>query len=220
MSNITNDVGALDQLIGGSFVTVVKDCMTLVVVVGILFFMNWQLSLIALAVYPIYVLNYLAFIGRIKQTSHEAREQRDVMYGDLQEKLAGVQVVKSYARERYEVRQFVGETRSIMGLNVRLSTLSTALWTLAEMIGATGTALLLWYGGRLVIQGHLSPGSLMAFYGWIGGYVYGPTFRLIQINDQVARTNSALWRIFATLDTNRSSSISRRLSSCLPSAAM
>ena len=201
MSNITNDVAALDQLIGGSFVTVVQDCVTLLGVIVYLFLLNWQLALVVLAVYPVYILNYLVFIGRIKQTSHEAREQRDVMYGDLQEKLAGVQVVKSYAKERFEVRQFVGETRSIMGLNVRLGTLSTALWTVAEFIGAIGTALLLWFGGRLVIQGHMSPGSLMAFYGFIGGYLYGPTLRLIQINDQLARTNSALWRIFATLDT-------------------
>jgi ATP-binding cassette, subfamily B, bacterial len=201
MSNITNDVATMDQLIGGSFVTVVQDLVTLLGVIAYLLYLNWQLALIALVVYPVYIMNYLAFIGRIKQTSHEAREQRDVMYGDLQEKLAGVQVVKSYAKERFEVRQFVGETRSIMGLNVRLGTLSTALWTLAEFIGATGTALLLWYGGRMVIAGHLSPGSLMAFYGFIGGYLYGPTLRLIQINDQLARTNSALWRIFATLDT-------------------
>ena len=201
MSNITNDVATLDQLIGGSFVTVVQDCVTLLGVIGWIFYLNWKLTLIALIVYPIYILNYLAFIGRIKQTSHEAREQRDVMYGDLQEKLAGQQVVKSYAKERYEVRQFHGETRSIMGLNVQLGVLSSSLWTIAEFIGALGTALLLWYGGNLVIKGEMTAGKLMAFYGFIGGYLYGPTLRLIQINDQIARTNAALWRIFRTLDT-------------------
>ena len=201
MSNITNDVATLDQLIGGGFVTVIQDCVTLLAVMVIIFFKSWSLALVALAVYPIYILNYLMFIGRIKQKSHEIREQRDVMYGDLQEKLAGVQVVKSYANERFEVRQFVGETRSLLGLNVRLSAMSTALWTIAEFIGAIGTALILWYGGRLVITGHLTPGSLMAFYAFIGGYLYGPTLRLIQINDQIARTNAALWRIFHMLDT-------------------
>ena len=201
MSNITNDVATLDQLIGGSFVTVVQDCVTLLGVITYLFFLNWKLTFVALIVYPIYLLNYFAFIGRIKQTSHEAREQRDVMYGDLQEKLAGQQVVKSYAKERYEVRQFVGETRSIMGLNVRLGVLSTTLWTIAEFIGAVGTALLLWFGGRAVIKNEMTAGALMAFYGYIGGYLYGPTLRLIQINDQIARTNAALWRIFRTLDT-------------------
>lgn len=201
MSNITNDVSSLDQLIGGGFVTVIQDSCTLVVVMAFLLHLNWRLALISLVVYPLYIINYLMFIKHIKQTSHDIREQRDVMYGDLQEKLSGVQVVKSYARERFEVRQFVGETRSLMGLNVKIGAMGTALWTIAEFLGAIGTAMLLWYGGRLVIRGDLTAGSLMAFYGFIGGYLYGPTLRLIQINDQVARTNAALWRIFYTLDT-------------------
>jgi subfamily B ATP-binding cassette protein MsbA len=202
MSYITNDVATLDSLIGGSFVTVLQDGVTLVAVMVIIFFKNWSLALVALAVYPIYVANYLTFIGRIKQKSHEIREQRDEMYGDLQEKLAGVMVVKSYARERFEVRQFVGQTRNLLGLNVRIGAMSTALWIIAEFIGSgVGTAMLLWYGGRLVMMGKMTPGGLMAFYTFIGGYLYGPTLRLIQINDQIARANAALWRIFRTLDT-------------------
>ncbi len=202
MSNITNDVASLDQLIGGGFVNVLSDTVTLLGAMFIIFGINWHLALVALLVYPIYVLNYLTFIGRIKFTSNEVREQREVIYGDLQEKLAGVQIVKSYAKERYEVRQFVGETRNLLGLNVRMTMLSTALWTIAEFIGSgVGTGLLLWYGGRLVMQGQLTAGSLMAFYGYIGGYLYAPTVRLIQLNDQIARTNTALGRIFQTLDT-------------------
>jgi ATP-binding cassette, subfamily B, bacterial len=201
MSTITNDVASLDQLLGGGFVNVLQDSVTLFAAMFIMFRLNAHLALVALVVYPIYIANYLLFIGRIKKNSHEVREQREVIYGDLQEKLAGVQVVKSYAKERYEVRQFVGETRSLLSLNVRASMLSTALWTIAEFIGAIGTALLLWYGGHLVMSGKLTAGSLMAFYGYIGGYLYQPTLRLIQLNDQLARTNTALWRIFNTLDT-------------------
>jgi subfamily B ATP-binding cassette protein MsbA len=201
MSNITNDVATLDQLINGSFVTIVQDLVTLGWVLFIIFGLNWQLALVSLIVLPVYIANYLTFIGRIKGTSHEIREQRDEMYGDLQEKLAGALVVKSYAKERYEVRQFVGQTRSLLGLNIRIGAQSTALWTIAEFIGAIGTALILWYGGRLVIQGKLTPGNLIAFYTYIGLYLYGPILRMIQINDQIARANAALWRIFRTLDT-------------------
>ena len=148
------------------------------------------------------MLNYMLFIGNIKSTSHEVREQREVLYGDLQEKLAGVQVVSSYARERAEVRHFAGETRNLLGLNVRMTALSTALVGLSEFIASgCGTALLLWYGGRLVMQGEMTAGSLIAFFGFMGGYVYQPTQRLIQLNDQIARVNTALWRIFTTLDT-------------------
>ena len=202
MSNITNDVASLDQLIGGGFVNVIQDTVMLTAVLFIVFKMNWRLSLVALSVYPFYILNYLTFIGRIKKTSSDVRDQREVIYGSLQEKLTGVQVVKSYAKERYEVRQFVGETRNLLGLNVRMTSLSTGLWTIAEFIGSgCGTGILLWYGGRLVIEGTLSPGSLMAFFGYISGYIYAPTVRLIQLNDQIARTNTALGRIFYTLDT-------------------
>lgn len=202
MSNITNDVASLDQLLGGGFVNVLQDTVTLVAVMVYIFHVNWRLALVALTVYPIYIANYLVFIGRIKHTSEDVREQREVLYGDLQEKLAGVQVVKTYAKERYEVRQFVGETRNLLSLNVQMNKLSTALWTLAEFIGSgCGIALLLWYGGREVLLHRLTPGELMAFYGYISGYLYAPTLRLIQLNDQIARTNTALGRIFHTLDT-------------------
>ncbi len=202
MSNITNDVASLDQLIGGSFVTVLQDVVMLVSALGFLIYLNWKLALVALSVYPLYILNYRAFIGKIKLASHEVREQREVLYGDLQEKLAGVQVVRSYARERAEVRHFAGETRNLLGLNVRMTAYSTALVGLSEFIASgCGTALLLWYGGKLVMQGEISPGSLIAFYGYMGGYVYQPTQRLISLNDQIARVNTALWRIFTNLDT-------------------
>ena len=202
MSSITNDVASLDQLIGGSFVTVLQDIVQLCGSLAFLLYINWKLALIALAVYPLYIVNYKTFIGRIKFASHEVREQREVLYGDLQEKLAGVQVVRSYARERAEVRQFAGNTRNLLGLNVRMTALSTAMVGLSEFIASgCGTALLLWYGGRLVMRGDMTAGSLVAFFGYIGGYVYQPTQRLIQLNDQIARVNTALWRIFTTLDT-------------------
>jgi subfamily B ATP-binding cassette protein MsbA len=202
MSNITNDVATLDQLIGGGFVTLVSDLVTLTAVLIIIFTMNWQLALVGMSVFPFYIANYLVHIGKIKRTADDIREERDVMLGDLQEKLAGALVVKSYAKERSEVLQFVGQNRSLLGLNVRQGVLGTRLWTIAEFIGSgLGVALILWFGGRQVMQGNLSPGALVAFVSFITGYLYGPILRLIQLNDQIARTNAALRRIFATLDT-------------------
>jgi ABC-type multidrug transport system fused ATPase/permease subunit len=201
MSNITNDVATLDQLISGGLVRLIQDTATLGGVLFIVFVKDARLAWVALSVYPLYILNYLAHIGRIKQTADEVREERDVMLGDLQEKLAGALVVKSYAKERSEVRHFVGQNRTLYRGNVRLGMLGTRLWTLAEFIGSgCGVALILWYGGREVMQGHLTPGYLVAFVSFITGYLYGPTLRLIQLNEQLARTNAALNRIFRTLD--------------------
>ncbi len=202
MSNITNDVATLDQLISGGFVTLVSDLVTLCAVLIIVFRMNWYLALWSLSVFPLYIVNYLLHIGKIKQRADEIREERDIMLGDLQEKLAGALVVKSYAKERYEVRQFVGQNRNLLELNVNQGMLGTRLWTLAEFIGSgLGVAIIMLIGGRQVMAGHLTPGSLIAFVSFITGYLYGPILRLIQLNDQIARTNAALTRIFGTLDT-------------------
>ncbi len=202
MSNITNDVATLDQLISGSFVRLMQDSATLIGVLVIVFIKDWKLALVALSVSPFYVANYLLHIGHIKKAADDVREERDVMLGDLQEKLAGAMVVKSYAKERTEVRQFVGQTRNLLDLNVDLSMLGTRLWTIAEFIGSgCGVALIIWYGGREEMMNRLSPGNLVAFISFITGYMYGPILRLIQLNDQFARTNAALNRIFGTLDT-------------------
>lgn len=202
MANVTSDVATLDQLISGGFVTLMQDSATLTGVLFVVFYLDWRLALVALAVYPLYILNYLLHIGHIKRTADDVREDRDIMLGDLQEKLAGALVVKSYAKERAEVRQFVGQTRNLLEGNVQLGMLGTRLWTLAEIIGSgCGVGLILWFGGREVIQGHLSPGSLVSFVSFITGYLYGPTLRLIQLNELLARTNAALSRIFHTLDT-------------------
>src|SRR5205814_1888452 len=175
---------------------------TLIGVLFIVFFKDWRLALVSLSVYPFYVINYLLHIGRIKATADETREERDIMLGDLQEKLAGAMVVKSYAKERFEVRQFAGQTRTLLDLNVLQNMLGTRLWTLAEFIGnGCGTALILWYGGREVLAGHLTPGALVAFLSYITNYLYSPTVRLIQLNEHIARANAALRRVFAVLDT-------------------
>ena len=203
MSNITNDVAALDNLISGGFVTIISDTATLAAVLFIVFHLDWQLALVALSIYPFYVFNYLIHIGPIKQSADYARDERDVMLGDLQEKLAGAMVVKSYAKERSEIRSFTGQNRSLLNHNVRLSMLGTRLWTIAEFLGSgCGTALILWYGGREVLRGDLTPGALVAFLTYITNFLYSPTVRLIQLNEHIARANAALRRVFATLDTD------------------
>ena len=202
MSTITNDVATLDQLISGGFVTLISDVVTLIFVLFIVFNMNWYLAVWGLCVFPLYFANYFFHIGKIKRTADEIREERDVMLGDLQEKLAGALVVKSYAKERFEVRQFVGQNRNLLDLNVGQGMLGTRLWTIAEFIGSgMGVATIMFVGGKQVMAGHLTAGSLIAFVSFMTGYMYGPILRLIQINDQIARTNAALNRIFGMLDT-------------------
>jgi subfamily B ATP-binding cassette protein MsbA len=201
VATIVNDVGQVNQLITGAFVTIVQDVVTLGGVLFVLFFQNWKLALLALAVYPIYILNFLISKKALADNAAKISELRGVIYSDLQEKLAGMQVVKSYAQERSEIRNYISLNRDNLNLNITQSKLGTGLWVRAEFITAIGTAIVLCFGGAAAIRGELKTGDLVKFLILATAYLYGPTVRLIQINDQLARTSAGLRRIFELLDT-------------------
>ncbi|MGC4044940.1 MAG: ABC transporter ATP-binding protein [Armatimonas sp.] len=201
VATIINDVGQVNQLITGAFVTIVQDVVTLGGVLFVLFWHNWKLALLALAVYPIYIINYLISKKALSDNAAKISELRGVIYSDLQEKLAGMQVVKSYAQERSEIRNYISLNRDNLNLNITQSNLGTGLWVRAEFITAIGTAIVLCFGGAAAMRGELRTGDLVQFLILATAYLYGPTVRLIQINDQLARTSTGLRRIFDLLDT-------------------
>jgi ABC-type bacteriocin/lantibiotic exporter with double-glycine peptidase domain len=110
-------------------------------------------------------------------------------------------VVKSYAQERAEVRNFTHLNRDSLNLNVKQSKMGTGLWARAEFISGIGTAIILCVGGNAVIGGKMQAGDLVKFLILATTYLYAPTVRLIQMNDQIARTQAGLNRIFDLLDT-------------------
>lgn len=201
VATIVNDVGQVNQLITSGFVTLLQDSVTLIGVLVIIFYQNWQLALLALSVYPVYILNYWVSRKRLADNAAKISELRGVIYSDLQEKLAGVQVVKSYAQERSEIRNYTSLNRDNLNLNVEQSKIGTGLWARAEFISAVGTAIILSVGGQAAINGSLKQGDLVAFLILATAYLYAPTVRLIQMNDQIARTQTGLRRIFDLLDT-------------------
>ena len=201
VATIVNDVGQVNQLLQGGFTTLIQDSVILLGAIGMMFFENWKLTLLALVVYPVYVFNYVVSRQKLADNASKISELRGVIYSDLQEKLAGVQVVKTYAQERGEVRAYTSLNRDNLDLNVNQSKMGTGMFARAEFISAVGTAIILCVGGYYVIQGELQPGGLVQFLLLATGFVYAPTVRLIQMNDQIARTQAGLRRIFEILDT-------------------
>ena len=201
VATVVNDVGQVNGLITGAFVTIIQDSVTLIGVLVLIFVQNPRLALLALSVYPIYIVNYLIARTGLSDNASKISELRGVILSDLQEKLAGISVVKSYAQERSEVRSYTHLNRDNLGLNIQQSKLGTWLWVRAELITAVGTAVVLCVGGQAVIQGELRQGDLVAFLVLVTAYLYGPTIRLIQLNDQLARSQTSLRRIFDLLDT-------------------
>lgn len=201
VSNVMNDPSTVQQLIAGNFNTMASDFVQLVFVLVILFTINPVLASLSLIATPVYILNIWRTMKPLQRTSEDIRRTRDEMYGDMQEKLTGIQVVKGYGKERWEIRSFYNLTRGLMGLNIDQSRLSSRMWTFAEALGGIGQALILYFGGLMCLRGEMLPGTLVMFLLYSVGYVYGPIVRFLLILEPMARAQAAIFRIFRTLDT-------------------
>lgn len=199
VSNVINDAGTVNQLITTNLSTMLGDFAQLILVIIILFRIDAVMALMSLSVAPFYILNFRRVYPRLQQKSDEIRGRRDAMYGQMQEKLAGIQTVKGFGQERYEARTFMSTTRALMGLNIDQGILGGALWTVADALCGVATGLVLWYGGLKCLRGEMQGGTLMMFLLYAVTYVYGPIVRFLVVLDPVARAQAALARIFRTL---------------------
>ncbi len=201
VSNVMNDPSTVQNLITGNLNTVASDIVQLLIVLVILFSISWKLALLSLVATPVYIYNLASTMRPLNDKSDEIRRTRDEMYGDMQEKLTGIQVVKGFGREKWEVRSFYSLTRGLMGLNLDMSRIGTRMWTFAEALGGVGQSLVLFWGGMMCLKGEMGAGTLVMFLLYSVNYVYGPIVRTLLVIDPLSRAQAAIYRIFRTLDT-------------------
>ena len=200
MSRVTADIELIQGLIQGQLVTFISDVVTLVAVLGMLFFIEWRLALIILALVPFYVLSYLAMLKHIREVSQEQRRLWDEMLGKLAEKIAGIAVVKAFVREDYETKNFMSSVRAKFTVDMRQTHLNRRLGLISGVISALGTGLVYAYGGSLVQQNELTVGALVAITFYIG-YVFNPAVRVVDFNNALQWAVAAMDRVFQTLDS-------------------
>ncbi len=202
VSNVLNDAATIQGLITTNLTQMMGDFVQLLLVLVYLYEINFVLACMSLIIAPLYIWNFRRFYKPLQVTSDEIRAKRDVMYGQMQEKLAGIQTVKGFGQERWESRSFMSTTRELMGLNVYQGALGGRLWTIADAMCGLATGLVLWYGGTLAMQGKLGAGTLVTYLSLSVGYIYGPIVRFLVVLDPIARAQAAMARIFRTLDTS------------------
>lgn len=201
VSNVINDAATVQGFIVSNLTQMLGDLVQLLVVVVVLSSINWWLACLSLCISPFYIYSFRRFFKPLQVTSDEIRGKRDSMYGQMQEKLTGIQTVKGFGQERWEARTFMSTTRELMGLNVKQGALGSGLWTIADALCGVATGLVLLFGGYQCLAGKMGGGTLVTFFMLSVGYVYGPIVRFLIVLDPFARAQAALNRIFRTLDT-------------------
>jgi len=200
ISRITSDVDTIQNFLVSNLMDLMVDVLTLVGMGGIMFYLNWRFTLIALSVAPVLFVVTWFFTRRSKQASREVRQKEGEMASLMQEVLSAIGVVKAFAREDYEQERLEKESAESVKLALHARSLKAKLAPAVGMVVAVGTALVLWYGGRLVILGQLSAGSLIVFI-WYLGKMYKPMQDFAKMTDSFTKAAVGYDRVREILET-------------------
>jgi ATP-binding cassette, subfamily B, bacterial len=201
ISRVTSDIDAVQSFIAAGVLGVFVDVLTLVGMVGVMFYVNWKFTLIALSVAPPLFAVVYSYTRRIKKASREVRKKEGEIVSSIQEVLTSIRVVKAFAREEYEQKRLEEESLESVEIALRARGLKAKLSPLVEVIVAIGTSLVLWFGARMVLQGALSAGSLIVFILYLGK-MYKPMQDLSKMTDSYAKASVGYERIREVLATN------------------
>jgi len=202
ISRVTSDIDAIQSFIASGLLGSVLSCLTLVGMIGVMFYINWQFTLIALAVAPVLFVLVYSYTRRIKKAARAVRQKEGEIVSIVQEVFSSIQVVKAFAREDYEQRRLEEESLEGVEIALRARSLKAKLSPLVEIVVAAGTCLVLWFGARMVLTGALSVGSLVVFILYLGK-MYKPMQELSKMTDSYSKAAVGYERIREVLETDR-----------------
>lgn len=200
MSRVTADVEALRHALGMGAVNGIMNMGALLFTIAAMFLMEWRLALLALVFLPALMHAALAFSGRARPNFARIQAQTARLSAQIQENIAGVRVVRSFAQEEAETERFLKENRKFFDANLH-SIRVNSFWTnYMKFLTAIGAVSVLWFGGRMAVTGEITVGTLIAFNAYVLN-IMNPVQFMGMLVAIFSRAGAASHRIFEILDT-------------------
>ena len=199
LSRVINDVNEM----ANSIPNVVKDLfqqgLTFLAMMGVAFYQNWKLATVLILVLPFAIYAIVHIGRRLRILATKGQESMGDMASVIKEAISGIKIVKAYGRENTEEQRFSACNHSYMRANMKSAQLSALASPLMESIGVGGVALIIWYGGHLVMMDQMTPG---AFFSFLGAMLmaYGPVRKCSGANASIQRALAAATRVFEMMD--------------------
>ena len=199
MLRLMGDINAVLDMITDGYMKALMDGVTVTAVLIAIFSVNWKLAFIVLVAMPIYVAAFLSLNPKLRKSGRDARRERSALSGHLQEKIAGAIIVKAFAQEEAESGRVEEQTGRLRDRLIEKARWGGLLNGVANTTVALGGALVLWIGGRAVLAGDMTTGSLMAFYA-LSAMLFPPLRRLAKTNETYQSSRVSLDRILDFFD--------------------
>jgi ATP-binding cassette subfamily B protein len=200
MSRVTNDTEALTEMISGGIPHIIGDSLLLFGIIVIMLNEHWQMALLTFTTLPLLVLAATLFRNRVLQAYRQVREKIADVNANLQESISGVRVIQSFTREEENAERFDRVNLENYAANMQAVTLFSFFLPLVEVIGALGTAIVLWYGGGQAVQNVIELGTLYLFLDYVSRF-YAPIRDLSQVYNALQSALAAAEKIYHLLDS-------------------
>lgn len=194
ISTATADVDAIQTAITSGVLDTLYYVMLLIGMAGLMLYLDWRFTLIALAVVPALGVVVYSLTRRIKRTSLDVRGREADLMSTMHEVLSSMRLVKAFGREDHERRRFEYLSDKIVESTLRARDVKAKLAPAVEVIVAVGSAAVLWFGARHVLDGRLTAGALVVFLLYLSK-MYKPIRELSKMTDTYARALVAFERI-------------------------
>jgi len=200
MSRVTNDVGLMQGAVTEAVTGLIKDVFSALFLVGVIFYRDWKLALVALVAFPLAFWPIARFGRKLRRTSIRTQEVTGGLTSHLQETISGAKLVKSFGAEEYEVDRFASRNAQLFRLSMKVVKVQALTSPLSEMFAGVGAAAVIFYGGYSVVKGQSTPGNFFSFMTALF-MLYEPIKSLSRINNVIQQGIAAATRVFEVLDT-------------------
>lgn len=199
MSYVSNDVAALQTAMVEKAVELVTEGLVLIGSIVAMLWLDWKLTLFTFCTFPV-VLWFMDYFGKkIRKNGGEIQECTAELTSVLQETVSSARVIKSFVREDYEIDRFDNQNKENFYANMKNIKLNALLTPTVEFVAAVGVTVVMWYGGRSVIDGDITAGALVAFLVYAVN-IANPIKRLTKVAASIQKALAAGDRVFGILD--------------------
>jgi subfamily B ATP-binding cassette protein MsbA len=200
LSRLMNDVTVIQSVVTETPIDSAKQLVTFVGGITFLLTMNWRLCLLILVLLPLLVLVAKFFGRRLKSLSTSIQDQTAALSTLIEEVISGIRIVKSFVQTQREETRFAAQVEQTLALTMQRAGVMAVFIPVISLLTFSAAAAVLWYGGRQVIDGSVSPGDLFAFV-LFAGILIGPFSSAARVFAQIREAQGATQRVFEILDT-------------------
>jgi ATP-binding cassette, subfamily B, bacterial len=202
LSRITGDVDTTSGLLQMAVVSPAVSLVRLVIAVVILFSLNWQLALTALAIIPGVMLISFASARRVRPIYRSLRKDAEEIDGRVGETFSGIRVVRAFGREIRELREYMHGRHAVLRKELFAHRRELVIWGAWGLLLGGVNVVIVWYGGYLNLQGRASVGDIMAFQ-WYTFLLLNPVWSIVNSFSELQRSLAAMERVFEVLGLER-----------------